>query len=210
VRLVLCDDHRLFAEPVAVALEERGHQVVVTSSPAEALRAVAEDEPDVCLMDLRFREGDGDGIDAVIELRRRHPLCPVVVLSGTADAHVVQAALDAGAAGFVRKDQPLNAVFAAVDRVAAGREPTPPPPLTDVRPHHDGGVRQLIGGLTSREREVLRCLARAEDTVAIARSLGVAPSTARSHLQSMLHKLGVNSRLQAVALVAHAGVDVEW
>ncbi|MFD2092811.1 response regulator transcription factor [Blastococcus deserti] len=207
MRLVLCDDHRLFAEPVAVALEGRGHQVVVATSPAEAFRAVAEEEPDMCLMDLRFP--DGDGIDAIAELTRGHPLCAVVVLSGTADPGAVDEARAAGAAGFVRKDQPLSAVFAALDRIAAGRPPAPPPPPADVDGQRRGPTRQLLDALTQRERQVLRCLVHAEDTVGIARSLGVAPSTVRTHLQRVLQKLGVNNRLQAVALVANAGLDVE-
>jgi two-component system nitrate/nitrite response regulator NarL len=207
VRLLVCDDHRLFVEPVAVALEGRGHQVVVTTSPAEAVRTVAEDEPDMCLMDLRFP--DGDGMEAIAEITRGHPLCAVVVLSGTADPHAVGDALAAGAAGFVRKDQPLSAVFAALDRIAAGRRPPPPPPPTDVHAQGKGRTRQLVDGLTRRERQVLGCLVKAEDTDGIARALGVAPSTARTHLQSVLRKLGVNNRLQAVTLVADAGLDVE-
>jgi two-component system nitrate/nitrite response regulator NarL len=129
----MCDDHRLFAEPFAAVLTLRGHEVRLTTSPAEALRAVDEREPDVCVMDLRFPEEDG--IAAVAELR------------------------------------------------------------------------QLLGHLTSRERQVLRHLIEAEDTRGIARALGVAPSTARTHLQNVLVKLGVHTRLQAVALVVAAGID---
>jgi two-component system, NarL family, nitrate/nitrite response regulator NarL len=205
VRLVLCDDHQLFAEPLAFALERRGHHVVVTTTPLEAVRAVDDDEPDVCLLDLGFP--DEEGLQAIAALRRRHPLCAVLVLSATSDARAVEAARFAGAAGFVRKDQPLGALFMALARVAAGREPSPPPPV-EQRGHKHGRAHQLVGELTRRERQVLGCLVRAQDTVAIARSLGVAPSTARTHLQSVLRKLGVNNRLQAVALVGDAGL--EW
>jgi two-component system nitrate/nitrite response regulator NarL len=203
VRLVLCDDHRLFAEPMAFALEQRGHRVVVTTTPAEAIRAVDEDEPHLCLMDLRFP--GGTGLDAVAAIRRDHPLCIVVVLSASADPGAVEAARSAGAAGFVRKDQPLSAVFAALERLAIGREPVPAP--AGIRRQEHATSPSIVDDLTQREREVLRCLVRAEDTVTIARTLGVAPSTARTHLQSLLTKLGVHSRLQAVTLVADAGVE---
>jgi two-component system, NarL family, nitrate/nitrite response regulator NarL len=208
VRLVLCDDHRLVAEPIAAALEARGHQVVLTTTPADAVRAVAEEEPDLCVMDLRFP--DGSGAEAIAVLRRRFPLCPVVVLSGIADARAVEAALAAGAVAFLRKDQPLSAVFSALERIAAGREPPPPPPPVDPRPALDGRGGPLVDRLTRRERQVLDCLMQAEDTDEIARSLGVAPSTARTHLQSMLRKLGVNTRVQAVALVAGTALDGDW
>jgi len=76
--------------------------------------------------------------------------------------------------------------------------------------HVDGGerdqVRWLIEQLTKREREVLHRLISAEDTLDIARAMGVAPSTARTHLQNVLFKLGVHNRLQAVALVVGAGI----
>ena len=203
MRLVLCDDHRLFAEPLAFALEQRGHRVVLTSTPDEAIRAVENDEPDACLMDLRFPGGTAFG--AIAAIRRDHPLCPVVVLSASNDPATVEAARTSGAAGLVRKDQPLGAVFAALDRLAAGRSPMPTH-AAPRRPAH-ASTPSVVDDLTQRELEVLRCLVRAEDTAMIARTLGVAPSTARTHLQSLLRKLGVHSRLQAVALVTAEGVE---
>jgi two-component system, NarL family, nitrate/nitrite response regulator NarL len=206
VRIVLCDDHRLFAEPVAAALAHRGHEVVVVASVAAALETIDAHRPDLCLMDLRLP--DGDGVEAVASLRARHPECPVVVVSGSLDAHDLSRALSAGAAGFVRKAQPLSALFEAVDRIAAGAQLEHPPSLrSQTSSDERGRVRELLSGLTEREREVLRRLVDAEDTVAIARSLGVAPSTARSHLQNVLQKLGVHGRMQAVALVVAAGME---
>jgi two-component system, NarL family, nitrate/nitrite response regulator NarL len=207
MRILLCDDHRLFAEPLATVLERRGHEVVLTTSPAAAVQAVEQFRPDVCLIDLRFP--DGDGIEAAAELRDRHPWCTVVVLSASVDERDVSAARAAGAAGFLHKDQPVAAVLDALDRIVAGAELT-----VSRRPHATGmgekaRVRRLLGHLTAREREVLRGLVRAEDTRAIARALEVAPSTARTHLQNVLVKLGVHNRLQAVALVVDMGMDGE-
>jgi DNA-binding NarL/FixJ family response regulator len=210
MRLVLCDDHRLFAEPLAVALENRGHQVFVCSTPAEALSTVARRGPDVCVLDLRFADGDGDGIDAVAELRQKHPGCAVVVLSGSADEDDFAAALAAGAAAFLGKDQPVSAIFEALDLVLAGE-------AVSVSPGQPAGsrladrarVRSVTRQLTARERDVLRGLVQGHGTQTIARELQVAPSTVRTHLQSVLFKLGVHTRLQAVALVARAGVDDE-
>jgi two-component system nitrate/nitrite response regulator NarL len=206
VRLVLCDGHRLFAESMAGALEARGHLVVVTTSPAGAVHAVDEHEPDLCLMDLRFP--GTSGLDAVSAIRAQHPFCDVVVFTGSAAADDIAAAGAAGATGFIAKDQPVAAVFDAIRRIARGQQLPPPPSLqADAAPTEGRRVRGLIDSLTRREREVLHLLLDAEDTAHIARSLGVAPSTARSHLQSVLEKLGVHSRLQAVALVADLAVD---
>ena len=210
MRLVLCDDHRLFAEPLAVALERRGHEVIVSATPAEALRAAAAHLPDLCVIDLTFPEGDGDGMSALRELRRRFPECPVVVLSGSADDGDRSAAIAAGAAGFLRKNQPVSTIFDALDRIAAGREvPSRPLARTSIGLDERARVRRVVGQLTSRERDVLRLLVRAHDTTAIAGALGVAPSTIRTHLQSVLMKLGVHSRMQAVALLAHTQLETD-
>ncbi|SFL25513.1 response regulator [Geodermatophilus ruber] len=208
MRLVLCDDHRLFVEPLAAALATRGHEVVVVTTPERALQAVVEHRPDLVVIDLRFPEGSG--LDALVELRTRNAGCPVVVLSASAEDQDLAAVADAGAAAFLRKDQPMRAIFDALDRVAAGRAVTTPA-LTRTPPvsAEQSRVRRLVGHLTERERQVLHRLVEGEDTTEIARSLGVAHSTARTHVQNVLLKLGVHNRLQAVALVASLGVDRE-
>ena len=205
MRIVLCDDHRLFVEPVAWALRSRGHEPVVTTSPAEGIAAVDRHRPDVCVMELRFP--DGDGLEAVAALRQRHPSCPVVVVSGSDDPGDVDAAVRAGAAAVLHKSQPMSEIFDALDRVVAGEELIPAAAPRPVASDERARVRELVHGLTLRERQVLGRLVEADDTIGIARSLGVAPSTARTHLQNVLLKLGVHSRLQAVALVVGSGVD---
>jgi DNA-binding NarL/FixJ family response regulator len=196
----------LFVESVAAALRNRGHEVVVTTTPADGVRAVDEHEPDLCVFDLQFR--DSHGIGAVTDLRDRHPSCPIVVLSASVDRRDMAAAAAAGVAGFLRKDQPVTAIFDALDRIAAGRAVgAPPPPRGTGTSNESIRVARLLDHLTGRERQVLQSLVEAQDTVGIARSLGVAPSTARTHLQNVLLKLGVHNRMQAVALVVGAGMD---
>jgi DNA-binding NarL/FixJ family response regulator len=207
VLIVLCDDHRLFVEPVARALRLRGHEAVITTSPAEGIAAVDRHHPDVCVMDLRFP--DGDGMEAVAALRQRQPSCPVVVVSGSDDPRDADAALRAGAVGVLHKALPISEIFDALDRVAAGEELTPAAVPRPVASDERTRVRELVHCLTMRERQVLGRLVEADDTVGIARSLGVSPSTARTHLQNVLLKLGVHSRLQAVALVVGSGVHQE-
>jgi two-component system nitrate/nitrite response regulator NarL len=207
VRLILCDDHLLFVEPLAAVLRMRGHEAIVASDPATAVELVDGQEPDLCLVDLHFPHGK-NGLQAIAEIHAGHPNCPVVVLSASAEARDGSAARRAGAAGFIRKDQPVAAIFDAIERVASGRRmAVAPVPRRAAGSPERSRVWWLLDQLTDREREVLRRLVQAEDTVRIARSLGVAPSTARTHLQNVLLKLGVHTRLQAVALVVGAGVD---
>lgn len=208
MRIVVCDDNRLFVEPLGTALRSRGHEVVVATLPAQALQAVEDHDPDVCVIDLRFPEGDGR--EAVAEVRRRRPGCQVVVLSASDDPRDAAATIAAGAVAFLRKDQPITAIFDVVERVAAGGAPGAlPVSAASPRPSQRSG-HQLVAMLTAREREVLKHLVAAEDTVKIARSLGVEPSTARTHLQNVLTKLGVHSRVQAVALALDAGIHHEY
>jgi DNA-binding NarL/FixJ family response regulator len=205
MRVLLCDDHRLFAEPLCALLVARGHQVRAATTMAGALEAVDDWQPDLCVMDLRLP--DGSGLDGVAAIRDRRPDSRVVVLSGSVDRRDSAAAVAAGAAGFLSKAQPMDAILDALDRIGAGGR-LPPVHL----PEADGQrrVRDLVGSLTRREREVLHRLVEAADTVEIARALGVAPSTARTHLQNVLLKLGVHTRLQAVSLVVQAGMGKEW
>jgi two-component system nitrate/nitrite response regulator NarL len=208
VNLVLCDDHRLYLESLATALEMRGHGVTVCTRPTEAVHAVRQSTPGMVLIDMWFP--DGDGIAAIAEIRDYDEECAVVVLSASGDARALQAAARAGATGFLRKEQPIAAVFDAVERVAEGRQvATPPAPAWLAKTPERSQVYRLVQQLTVREREVLCQLVQARDTVRIARSLGVAPSTARTHLANVLSKLGVHTRPQAVAMVMTAGMEAE-
>jgi two-component system nitrate/nitrite response regulator NarL len=124
----------------------------------------------------------------------------------------VDAAVEAGASGFIRKDQPVTLVLKAIDRVSRGHTAIDPVPSRSgsrgVRgPERE--ARRLIRSLTPREREVLRHLMQADDTTLIAERLSISPSTARSHVQNVLIKLGVHSRLQAVTLVTRERLDRE-
>jgi DNA-binding NarL/FixJ family response regulator len=134
----------------------------------------------------------------------------VVILSASADVDDLSRAARAGAAAFLRKDQPVAVIGDALRRVADGR-PVPTPPLFRRvgRSEEHERVRRLVSGLTERERQVLALLTKARDTTEICRSLGVGASTARTHVQNVLLKLGVHTRLQAVALIVSSGIDRE-
>lgn len=205
MRLVLCDDHRLFLEPLAAALAGHGHEVATATNPPDAVRAVAATDPDVCVLDVKFRRDSG--LDAARTIRQRFPRTRVLMLSATAEREDVDAALDAGASGFVRKDQAVRAVLDAIEQVAGGRvavDPSLRAPGRGADATSPAGAAGVVESLTPREREVLEQLVAAHDTRQIAENLSIAESTARSHVQNLLVKLGVHSRLQAVAIASGA------
>lgn len=209
MRLVLCDDHALLLEALRCALEESGHTVLATSEdPVSCVEAVRAWRPDVCLIDVSFP--GADGLQAVPQLLQASPSTRVLVLSGNPGPEVVRDALAAGAVGFLRKDQPVEGIVAALQGVQEGRarvgevsaRVTPRARVPQV-----GDPRWLLRFLTDREREVLQRILEGESTEAMAESMGVARSTARTHVQNVLQKLGVHSRLQAAARVVDAGLD---
>jgi len=210
MRLVVCDDHALILDALGVALSEEGHDVVKTRSPQEAIDAVREHQPQVCLLDAHYPEGSG--IEAIAEIRAASPETKVVLFSGDASLQVVTGAIAAGAAGFVRKDRPLRELLEAIATAARGQLAIDPSLLQDSLRARDHGDDQLwmLNFLTDREWQVLRCIVDGLSTVQIAKMLQVRPSTARTHVQNVLAKLGVHSRLQASALVAAHARHVPW
>ena len=203
MRIVLCDDHRLLAEALATALRAHGHEVVaVAVTPELGYQAVVEHRPDVCLLDLTFP--GASGLDVIARITAAHPGCKVLMLSGRADPDLVSAALEAGAAGFVLKQQGLERIQLALDSVFAGQaviDPTLLEVALTVPAPRLGTERQRLSSLTPREREALHRIVEGGSTKEIARAMRVSQSTARTHVQNVLMKLGVRSRLQAVALV---------
>lgn len=211
MRVVLCDDHRLLVEAFATALRAHGHDVVaLATTPEDGYRAVMEHAPEVCVLDLFFP--GGSGLDAARKITAANPSCKVLILSARSDPDLIMAALNAGAAGFVLKEQSIEGVLHAVDRVAAGEAAVDAQLLRAAvrmpmsRRHVES---QRLRFLTRREREALRRIAEGESTKEIARAMRVSQSTARTHVQNVLTKLGVRSRLQAAALVAREGLADE-
>ncbi|WP_412538951.1 response regulator transcription factor [Longispora sp. K20-0274] len=204
MRVLICDDHAVFAESLALVLGGHGFDVVaVTHSPDEALAAVSVTVVDLCVLDVGFAAGSV--LPRLPELRAAAPDAGFVLLSAGLDARVVHAGMAAGVRGFAHKNSHVSDIVATMGRVAAGElvlDPAVPDHPSDGTPE----TRRIAGALTPREREVLGRLARGDDTRALAAALGVSWSTARSHVQNVLTKLDVNSRLEAVTLAIRAGL----
>jgi two-component system nitrate/nitrite response regulator NarL len=198
VRLVLCDDNRILCEALGVALEARGHHVLATTTTtAKGIAAVAEHQPDACLLDLRFPDPP-DGLDAARVIRQRYPGTAVLLLSGLVDPAVRSDAMRIGVAGFLRKDQNVDHVADALEVIASGGvvfdSMLSPRPAVGEQRVHPGYL------LTPRERDVLRRIVAGQSTTQMSREMHVEVSTLRTYVKNVLAKLGVHSRLQAAAL----------
>ena len=212
VRVLLADEQALFREAVRVVLSSQEDLEVVSEAKdgqqavAEAMRMV----PDVALVGASLP--NGDGINTTAQIVDLVPTCRVIVFSGQEDEGVLLDALEAGAAGYLSKESPLTELIEATRAVHRGEALVPPRMLGAVlqrlihrRRERDAALRRLAI-LTRREREVLGLLAQGGDNDEIAQRLVISPETARTHIQNLLGKLGVHSRLEAAAFVMQNGV----
>lgn len=203
VSVVLCDRHIMCLESLAAALDDPLVLVVATTTSQADLPAVlALRRPAVCVIDLGTP--DDACLDELAAITARAPQTGMIALVDDLPARVVGRAVDAGVNGFVRKDTTLRTLRHTIDRVAAGQTPVGADALLRIarlvttQPEPSVGLAR--GQLTVREREVLDRMMAGEDTRHIAATLSISRSTARTHVQNVRHKLGVRTRLQAVAL----------
>ncbi|MEV7278015.1 response regulator transcription factor [Streptomyces sp. NPDC093111] len=216
IRVLVVDDHRIFAESLAAALAaEPDVDVIAAGSGPAALRCLDRGAGegrrfDVMLVDADL--GGGDGIALVAGVREGRPGLRSVVLAEKDDAQRAALALQAGAWGWVAKDCSLQRLLAVVRGVLRDETHLPPAlltgvlrELTEARKHRTESER-LVESLTPREREVLRCMVAGLGRKAVAERLFLSPHTVRTHMQNVLGKLGVHSTLAAVALARRAGV----
>lgn len=210
LRIAICDDHRLFVDALAMVLRGRGWEIMCADQPCDVVSIVHETDVDVCLMDLHFPDGML-GLDGISQVRAASPRTQVVVLTAMSDAKTLAKAVASGAAGIAFKDDDIDQIVEVVERVCEGeavsRRPTPRlSPRTDSRSKAAGGLGYF---LTPRECETLERLARGETGPQLAKNMAISSATARTHVQNVLTKLGVHSRLEAVAFaVTHHLVRV--
>lgn len=205
MRLILCDDHVMLAEALAAALAGRGHEVLaVTSTPAAAVTAVRSHEPDICLLDLLFH-GEQSGLDAARAIHGLRNHTKVVLLSAVSDPDTLCAAVELPVAGFIRKDQNVDEIARALDRIAAG-DVLITPGLRHTAANRRGKPRppDPMDELTAREREVVERIVNGESTRHMAAAMNIRPDTVRSYVKNILAKLGVHSRLQVAAIASRS------
>lgn len=209
MNIVICDDHAVFADSLSLVLSDAGHYVAgVAYSPDAALPVLRGSRADICLLDLHFPAGRV--LPRMPELRAAAPETRFVLLSGFVDPPLLEEGLAAGIQGFAYKGQQAREILALLHRVHAGEVVVDQAVRRSAAGRQHSQAQRVAQFLTPREREVLTRLARGESTTALAKAMGVTRSTARSHVQSVLTKLGVHSQREAVIEAARHGlVSVE-
>lgn len=203
VRVLLIDDHRMLLDSLAAAIGSHDDIVVVGTAGtlSSGLAAAERHRPDIILLDLRLERDDS--LEAIPRFTGLPHRPKVVVLSASRDRRQAARAIEAGASGYLTKQQPLHELLAGIRAVAHGHASIDPSLL--------GGVLSQLSrpdptSLTRRELEVLHRLADGQDAGRIASEMHIAPNTLRNHVQRILNKLNASSRLEAVAIARREGL----
>src|SRR2546430_23008 len=203
IRVLLVDDHQLLTGALSqmMSLEPDLRVVGVAGSVAEA-KAMSRDRVDVVLMDYRLP--DGTGAEATRAIKARWPAARVVMLTALNDDETVLESIQAGADGYLTKDRAVDEVVNAVRAANAGETLLPRSVIVGIAQRvasaRDRGLeRRQVEPLTPRELEVLKTLAEGLSTPEICDRLFIAPNTLRTHVQNIMGKLRVHSKLEAVA-----------
>jgi len=206
IRIVVVDDHTLFRRGIIALLGHApGYEVVGEAADGlEGIRKVAELAPDVVLLDLNMP--GISGIETMQAILRAAPGLPVVMLTVSENAEDLMAALKGGAQGYLLKNIDSDFLVDAVRRAAAGESVMSPEMSSKLLRELRGGGAPSLPALSPREREILAFLARGASNKEIARTLDVAESTVKIHVQHILRKLELTSRVQAAVWAIEHGI----
>ncbi len=216
--VMICDDDPIVREALAAYIDREPslHVAGTVETAEDCLQTIDRVNPDVVLMDLALP--GIDGIEATRAIRTRRPSTTVLVLTTFSTDEQVKAAIGAGAAGFLLKSTTAAALVAAVRAAAVGAGTVITPELAahlaiaamspteaeDAAPSPEEAADAL--GLTDREAEVLELLCAAESNAGIAKALTLSESTVKSHVSSLMTKLGCTSRLQIAVRAFERGL----
>lgn len=204
IRLLLVDDHTVVRQGLKMVLSLEPDLDVIgeAANGQEALELVAHLAPQVVLMDLLMPVMDG--VTAIRQLKRNHPEIEVVALTSVLEDRLVIDAVEAGAAGYLLKETGPEELIEAIHAAARG----------EVRLHPKAQKRlvkevrtpEMRESLTERETETLRLIAKGLANKGIAAHLGVSEVTVKTHVSSILSKLGLSSRTQAALFALKEGL----
>jgi two-component system nitrate/nitrite response regulator NarL len=224
ISILVVDDHTLFRRGLIALLEQHpGLQVVgEAGDAAQALRLAPALQPDIILLDNHLP--GVAGIDAVQDLRKLAPRTRVLMLTVSEDEHDLAMALRNGAQGYLLKTIDGDLLAQAIERAARGEPVVSPelmgklvaafqsqgapvlvPPLPAEPPAAAPAVPDGAAPLSPREEDVLREIARGASNKEIARTLDIAETTVKIHVQHILRKLGLSSRVQAAVYASDRG-----
>jgi DNA-binding NarL/FixJ family response regulator len=213
IRLLLVDDHPSSRTPLAMILDREPDLCVVAQagSLAEAREAIEllDGDVDLALLDLDLP--DGTGTDLIGDLRAANPRALALVLTAFYERERIANAVEAGSAGVLDKVADIGEIMDAIRRLASGEQLIPPEEVLEMvrvavrLRERERDARLALGRLTPRELEILQQLARGLNDNEIAQELHIGRGTVRTHVEHILSKLEVASRLQALVFAARHG-----
>lgn len=213
ISVLLVDDHTLFRSGIRFLLQRHADFQVVgeAADGVEGVKRAKQLNPDVVLLDLHMP--GISGLETLQMLLQDRPQATVLMLTVSEDAEDLSAALQAGARGYLIKNIDADYLVRAIRRAAAGEAVVAEAMTAKLVAQLKGGAPARnesssgLDKLTPREREILICLARGESNKVIARNLSVAESTVKIHVQNVLKKLHLSSRVQAAVFAVEHGLD---
>lgn len=211
LRILLVDDHLVFAQALEVVLTlERDIEVLgIVTDGVRAVETAEREQPDVVLLDYHLP--GLNGIGALRKIREQRPETKVILLTSETSDEVVLDAIEAGASGYLSKNQAVREVVAAARAAADGEVIVPPARLPSLlaglRRREQAKVDNVSHyGITAREQDVLKCLADGLDNLEIADRLVISPNTVRTHIQNLFAKLGAHSKAELLVIALKQGL----
>jgi DNA-binding NarL/FixJ family response regulator len=201
MRVMVVDDHPLMRVGIAAIINARPDMSVVAQagSGEEAVSLFQHCKPDVTLMDLRL-PGKMGGVEAIAAIHTGSPRARFIVVTTYEGDEDIHRALEAGAQGYIIKGMPYQTLVEALQRVHAGGRFLPPPVARAL------ASRMPDSDLSARELEVLRLLVGGKSNRDIGTELGITEATVKSHVSTILMRLNVSDRTQAVVSALQRGL----
>lgn len=194
IRLLIAEDHQMVAEALVCLLGDDMTCCGIARTIAETARMMAEQQPDVLLLDISFP--DGDGIDAISDFTAQSPSTRILMLTMYAEAAVVQRAMRGGAHGYLLKNSNKAELVKGIRKVASGETYI----CQEAQAIIDNQQGRKIQELTPREREVLRLTVAGKSTKEIADELCLSFETIHTYSKYLRQKLGCNSTASLVRI----------
>jgi DNA-binding NarL/FixJ family response regulator len=211
IRIVIADDHRIFRQGLKVLLEKEPDMEVVGEAEdgCRAATLIRELVPDVVVMDVKMP--DMDGIEASRQILSELPDVKIIALSIYSDSHFVTDMLKAGAHGYLLKDSAFEELVQAI-RLAISNKTYLSPRLAEIVVKDDTTIYpsprpSVYSVLTSRERDVLKLIAKGKRNSQIAKLLNVSVKTVEAHRQHIMQKLGTRSIAQLTKYAIREGLN---
>ncbi len=205
ITVAMLEDHQILVDSLSLMLRyESDFEFLGSASTiSNGQRLIRETTPDVLLLDVGLP--DGNGLDLIPEVNRISPETNIIVLTSLSDEATLMRVIDSGISGFVSKNSQLSDLLETIRKAADGEIVMPTSLLVGLLmrlPRDKAAAYQEEKGwerLTVREQEVLELLASGKSGNEIAEELHIAPLTVRTHIRNLMSKMGVHSRLEAVA-----------